>query len=112
MLLLQKVCVKGAYENVLKLCRLDTNTYDEVKKQIDKYSKEGYRILAIAKDDNINAIPNSLFDVNLYFEGLIALYDPPRMGVKESLNECYSAGIRVIMITGDSGDTAKGIAKK
>ena len=106
------LCVKGAYENVLKLCRLDTNTYDEVKKQIDKYSKEGYRILAIAKNDNINAIPNSLFDVNLYFEGLIALYDPPRMGVKESLNECYSAGIRVIMITGDSGDTAKGIAKK
>ena len=46
------------------------------------------------------------------FEGLVALYDPPRAGIKESLNECYSAGIRVIMITGDNGDTAKAIANK
>ena len=57
-------------------------------------------------------MPENLLDARLSFEGLVALYDPPRVGIKESLNECYSAGIRVIMITGDNGDTAKAIANK
>lgn len=106
------LCVKGAYESVLPLCNLDKKEYEEIKKKIDEYSKEGYRVIAVAKNDSIKEIPKQLKDSKLSFEGIIALYDPPRYGVKTSLNECYSAGIRVIMITGDNGETAKGIAKK
>ncbi len=106
------LCVKGAYENVLPLCNLENETYNEIKEKIDNYSKEGYRVLAVAKKSNIKTIPSTLLEAELDFEGLIALYDPPCYGVKTSLSECYSAGVRVIMITGDNGETAKGIAKK
>ncbi len=106
------LCVKGAYESVLPLCNLDKKKYEEIKKKIDEYSNEGFRVLAVARNNSLKNIPNSLFEAKLTFEGLIALYDPPRFGVKTSLSECYSAGIRVIMITGDNGETAKGIAKK
>ena len=106
------LCVKGAYESVLPLCNLNDKKYKEIMNKIDNYSKEGYRVLAVAKNDKLEEIPQKIVDIKLTFEGLIALYDPPRNGVKESLNECYSAKIRVIIITGDNGKTAKGIAKK
>lgn len=106
------LCVKGAYESILPLCNLEEKEYKKIKSKIDNYSKEGLRVLAIAKQNNLKTIPETLFEANLTFEGLIALYDPPRYGVKSSLKECYSAGIRVIIITGDNGTTAKGIAQK
>lgn len=106
------LCVKGAYESVLPLCNLEQEIYNKIKDKIDNYSKEGFRVLAVAKQNNLETIPSTLFESKLDFEGLIALYDPPRYGVKTSLSECYSAGVRVIMITGDNGETAKGIAKK
>ena len=106
------LCVKGAYENVLPLCSLSEKDYKKIEEKINEFASEGFRVLAVAKNDNIKEVPDSLFDSKLSFEGLIALYDPPRYGVESSLEKCYSAGIRVIMITGDSAETAKGIAKK
>ncbi len=106
------LCVKGAYESVLPLCKLDKKAIAEIEQKIHEYSEAGYRVLAVAKNDQLKAAPSKLTDARLTFEGLIALYDLPRLGVKQSLAECYSAGIRVIMITGDNGETAKGIAWK
>lgn len=106
------LCVKGAYENVLPLCHLKQTEYDEIVKQAMEYSKKGYRVLALAKNDHMEQIPETLKENTLSFVGLIALVDPPRHGVKESIQSCYEAGVRVIMITGDNGDTAKGIASQ
>ena len=106
------LCVKGAYESVLPLCNLENKEYKKIKNQIDKYSKQGYRVIAVARQNKISSIPKTLSESKLIFEGLIVLYDPPRQGIEESIQACYSAGIRVIMITGDNGETAKGIAKK
>ncbi|MGN0992685.1 MAG: cation-translocating P-type ATPase, partial [Bacilli bacterium] len=106
------LCVKGAYESVLPLCNLSKKDYEKVLEKIKEFSDEGFRVLAVAKSNNLKEIPDNLSDSKLLFEGLVALYDPPRRGVKASLEKCYLAGIRVIMITGDNGETAKGIAKK
>lgn len=106
------LCVKGAYESVIPLCDLSKADYEVIKNKISEFASEGYRVLAIARNDNLEEIPEDLLNTRLSFQGLVALYDPPRYGIKSSLEKCYSAGIRVIMITGDNGETAKGIAKK
>lgn len=106
------LCVKGAYESVLPLCNLSENNVNTIKEKIDNYSSNGYRVIAVASQDNLDDFPKTLIESKLNFMGLIALYDPPRYMVKESIKECNDAGIRVIMITGDNGETAKGIAKK
>lgn len=106
------LAVKGAYENVLALCDLDSKMQREVEQQVEQYARKGYRVLAVAKNDNLKKIPEKLTDCGLEFVGLVALIDPPRAGVKESLDFCHRAGVRVIMITGDNGETAKGIARQ
>ena len=106
------LCVKGAYENIFHLCNIEEEKYKKLIERIDKYSNLGYRVLAVAKRENVEDIKKKLKDNKLEFVGLIALVDPPRFGIKESIKSCYSAGIRVIMITGDNGKTAKGIAKQ
>lgn len=108
----QTLCVKGAFENVIKLCDVTEEGIEKIKNQIQEYSSLGYRILAVAKKENMENIPEKLTDNTLTFSGLIALMDPPREGVKEAINSCYNAGVRVIMITGDNGKTAQGIAKQ
>ena len=106
------LCVKGAYENILPLCNIDNKEKEIINKKIKEYSSLGYRIIAVAKQNDIKSIKNKLKENKLCFVGLIALVDPPREGIKESIISCYEAGIRIIMITGDNGETAKGIAKQ
>lgn len=106
------LCVKGAYENILPLCNIAKEEKEEIEKKVNEYSILGYRVLAVAKKAGVKEIPKKLAENKLNFIGLIALVDPPRRGVKESIKSCYDAGVRVIMITGDNGDTAKGIARQ
>ena len=49
--------------------------------------------------------------IGFRFVGLISLMDPPRASVPDAVAKCRSAGIRVIMVTGDHPITAKAIAK-
>lgn len=106
------LCVKGAYESVIPLCNMQKEEKWKIEEKIKEYSSLGYRVLAVAKRNDVQEINKKLKDNDLEFSGLIALVDPPRDGVKESIQSCYDAGVRVIMITGDNGETAKGIAKQ
>ena len=106
------LCVKGAYETVLPLCHLNKKEYLSIEDKVNEYSRQGYRVIAIARGNISDTIPEKIQNVDLQFEGLLILDDPPRIGIKDSMNICNKAGIRIIMITGDSGLTAKGIAKK
>lgn len=107
----QILCVKGAYENVLSLCRVDAKTLDKINKKAKEFSLMGYRVLGVAKRENIRKLREKISDYKLDFVGLIALIDLPRKNVKEAILSCQKAGVKVVMITGDSGDTALGIAK-
>ncbi len=106
----QVLCVKGAYESVLALCKLGEEERKIIISQVNEYANQGYRVLAVAKNADLQHISSRLEDNQLTFVGLIALVDPPRVGVEQSIDTCHSAGVRVIMITGDNGETAMGIA--
>ncbi len=106
----QILCVKGAYENVLPLCRLSQTEHHQIVAQANQFSHLGYRVLAVAKRTHLTKIPAKLENNHLTFVGLIALVDPPRVGVKAAIESCHDAGVRIVMITGDNGATATGIA--
>ena len=104
--------IKGAYENVLKLCDVDSSVMKKIHSKALEFSSRGYRVLGIASKYAIDEILDDINYKNMKFNGLVALQDPPRSGINKSLKECYDAGIRVIVITGDNGDTAKGIGNE
>lgn len=109
--------VKGSLEVVKSLCKdinliEDNINSDILEEQNKKLAKNGYRVIAIAngkikKQDKYNEKDIK----NLTFMGLVGFIDPIRTEVIESINECYRAGIKVLMITGDHPLTAYSIAK-
>lgn len=105
------VAMKGAPEAVMSLCHLDSSQIAAAKIQIDEMSRQGQRILGVAKAQfNSENLPVDQMGFSFQFLGLLGFEDPLRPQVAESVQECYSAGIRVIMITGDHGGTASKIA--
>lgn len=112
-----RVAVKGAPESVLQACTAVITAeggqdLDEDKKKLwfdknEAMAAEGLRVLALAekKVEDLDAAPYE----KLNFIGLVGLIDPPRQDVKQALEECRSAGVRVIMATGDQPVTARAI---
>ena len=97
--------VKGSLEKVLSFSNENQKYYDQNK----ELASQGYRVIALA-DGKVSGTKKK--DItNLKFIGLVAFIDPIREEVKLSLKECKSAGIRVVMITGDNPLTAYAIAK-
>lgn len=105
--------VKGAPEKIIERCNLNNN---EKQKQIDilnGLSKNGLRIIGIAKSNvDENNIYTQQEDFKLNFLGWMAFEDPIRKGIKEAVQLCKSAGIKVMLITGDYKETAIEICKQ
>jgi magnesium-transporting ATPase (P-type) len=116
--------VKGAPREVLSLCNsvyLDGKKgplTDEVKtiilKHLDNFAGEGLRVLGLAykETEKKNTYSTNEVESELTFVGLTGMMDPPRTEVPSAVSLCHSAGIRVIMITGDYGLTALSIARE
>ncbi|WP_028842669.1 cation-translocating P-type ATPase [Thermodesulfovibrio yellowstonii] len=106
---------KGATETVLPLCKFalingeKVEINEEIKEKINNayYSlmDEGLRVLCFAYSEDEP-------EKDMLFVGLIGLEDPPRPEVKEAINKCHEAGVRIILITGDASRTALAIAKE
>ncbi|WP_373018634.1 cation-translocating P-type ATPase [Thiomicrorhabdus sp.] len=105
--------VKGALESVLPLCNqiqvesLEPMTEErrgQIVEQNRMLAEKAYRVLAVAMKSGDG-------EDQLIFLGLIGMIDPPRKGIKQAIGECYSAHIKVTMITGDNPVTAKAIAE-
>lgn len=92
--------------------RASKKDLDCINKQLNYYSKNGYRVLAVGIKNNpdLNLDPHKL--PNLTFVGFVAILDAIRNDVYESVNTVKDAGMKVVMITGDHVGTAKAIAKK
>lgn len=111
--------VKGAPERVLELATRTQGAggpvpldRDAVLAAAHEMAGRGLRVLAMAwlPDADPPAEPDAAADpADLVFVGLQGMMDPPREGVAESIANCQGAGIRVVMITGDHGATARAI---
>jgi magnesium-transporting ATPase (P-type) len=105
-----QLLVKGAPEGVLPRCVHGTAAAAEA---VDVLARRGLRILAIARRpaDGVPATATAdEAESGLELLGLLALQDPPRPGVAESVASCREAGIRVAMLTGDHPSTARAVA--
>jgi P-type Ca2+ transporter type 2C len=105
------VAAKGAPEAITDLCHLSSEENKAIVSSIEKMAGEGLRVIGVARAKfSADALPGEQHDFEYKFLGLLGLTDPVRPGVKEAVEECYTAGIRVIMITGDYPGTACNIA--
>lgn len=118
-----KIYSKGAPEVILEKCshqlingrrkKLTKKDIDLILKQNHKFAKNALRILAVAmKGEERKSIPGKDVEKELTFLGLVAMRDPARNEVPEAIHKARSAGIRVVMITGDNKETAISIAKQ
>lgn len=104
---------KGAPEAVFDLCHLTEAEKEKLYPHINVMADEGLRVIGIARALFKPAeLPEGHHDFTFKFLGLIGLADPVRPGVAAAIKECYAAGIRVLMITGDYSGTARNIAKQ
>lgn len=121
------VAAKGAAGSILnRSAKIEHNgeiknlTEDDKKKWLksnDELSGQGLRVLAYGYK-TMNEKPDPNVDVNekymndLVFIGLLGFLDPPRNDVKEAIDKCHHAGIKVIMVTGDHPGTSRNIANQ
>jgi Ca2+-transporting ATPase len=104
---------KGAPEAIATLCRLDAAALQQMRERVEALAERGMRVLAVASGGLISgAPPQSALDLPLVLVGLIGFVDPLREGIPDAVRECRSAGIRVVMITGDHPTTARAIARQ
>ena len=117
------VCAKGAAEQLIAMCshelddagRLRPLDRDAALATGEALMGRGFRVLAVADAET----PEPLAErapapepAELVFLGLVAMDDPPREGVDESIARCHEAGIQVMMVTGDHATTARAIAAR
>ncbi len=117
-------CVKGAPERVVAMCDKQFSAGAatpkalapaEIGAHVQALMERGYRVIAVA--DGLREVPIAHGATphepsGLTFLGLIAMTDPPRPGVEESVRACRHAGIRVVMVTGDHATTAQAVAQR
>ena len=108
---------KGSLDSVLQNCsyylennklyNITTEYKEKIFKIEEEESEKSLRILALAYKTENTSDPEH----NMIFIGLIGMMDPPRISVPNAINTCKNSGIKIVMITGDSINTARAIAK-
>ncbi|KAB8269606.1 hypothetical protein BDV30DRAFT_216707 [Aspergillus minisclerotigenes] len=129
----QSLLVKGAPESILERCThvllgsdgprvpITKEHADLLSAEIVEYGNRGLRVMAFARVDDVGANPllrnaqtsddYAQLERNMTLIGLAAMLDPPRVEVADSIKKCLAAGIRVIVITGDSRNTAEAVCR-
>lgn len=113
---------KGAPDVLLERCnrilinnrieRLTRTSRQNVLAANEQFAHQALRVLGFATKDTLTTTNPDDIEKDMIFVGLQAMIDPPRDGVKEALRTCTTAGIKVVMVTGDHKTTAVAIAKE
>jgi P-type Ca2+ transporter type 2C len=113
------VATKGAPEAITDLCHFDQQQTEALSQHVQRMSSQGLRVLGVARAyqphtplKSNSMLPNEQHDFQFEFVGLVGLADPVRPTVAPAIQECYTAGVRVVMITGDYPGTAQNIAQQ
>jgi len=111
------VYAKGALEAIGELCHLSTQEIAHVSGQVDTLAASGIRVLGVAatrpaRDVATDDLPETPRGFDFQYLGLLGFADPLRASVPAAMAECRSAGIRVLMITGDYPATAAAIGRQ
>ena len=107
------VAAKGAPEAIAELCHLNAADVADLMRSVNEMAAEGLRVLGVARATfSGGTLPQSQREFAFEFLGLVGLADPLRRGVVDAVRECRSAGIKVVMITGDYPATARAIARQ
>jgi P-type Ca2+ transporter type 2C len=107
------VAAKGAPEAIADLCHLEATERADLTARVSDMVQDGLRVLGVARAWQASpALPEQTQDFAFSLVGLIGLADPVRPEVPDAVQECYAAGIRVVMITGDYPGTAQAIARQ
>jgi P-type Ca2+ transporter type 2C len=122
-----EIATKGAPEAIADLCHFTPQQQQLLATQVSEMAAQGLRVLGVAKASLLDApppflpphpvltpehLPDKQHDFPFQFLGLVGLSDPVRPTVAAAIQECHTAGIRVVMITGDYPETAKTIARQ
>ena len=107
------IATKGAPEAIADLCHFSPKLMDALHEKINTMADHGLRVIGVAKAEfKAPSLPEAQHDFDFEFLGLLGLADPVRPEVAGAVKECYTAGIRIIMITGDYPGTARNIARQ
>lgn len=107
-----RVAAKGSPEAIIGLCKLASEEATAVLAKVAEMAEQGLRVLGVAiAGYKGQDLPDKQEGFSFQFCGLIGLADPCRDTVPSAVQECYKAGIRIIMITGDYPGTAKAIGR-
>ena len=116
--------IKGSIDSIINRCKfyyiaddstpgLDANTKSMILRKAHATASRGLRVIAVAYGyGSVKEVESSGLQENLVFVGFQAMYDPPRKGVADSIALLQSGGVQVVMITGDSEQTALYIARQ
>ncbi|MGB3786913.1 MAG: cation-translocating P-type ATPase [Phormidesmis sp.] len=122
-----EIAAKGAPEAIADLCHFTPSQQQQLSAQVSDMAAQGLRVLGVAKASLLDTpppflpphpplspshLPDQQHDFPFQFLGLVGLFDPVRPTVVAAVQECYTAGIRVVMITGDYPVTAQAIARQ
>ena len=120
----KQLITKGAVEEILNICTMVdyrgtvSPLTKEIKENITKITKQlnrdGLRVVAVCQKNDITNVSD--FDVkdekNMVLLGFIGFLDPPKESAKESILKMNSAGIRVIVLTGDNAEVTKSVCDR
>lgn len=107
------IAAKGAPEAIAELCHVTKKEQKDMMVHIQEMSGRGLRLIGVAKASfSKKTLPDSQHDFHFEFVGLLGFADPVRENVPAAIGEAYSAGIRVMMMTGDYPGTATWIARE
>ena len=120
--------IKGAGGEILTRCKealwgdqvvkMTPKLSGEIRAQIDSFAKDAYRVIALAVRDMPSKVgkaekwESASVETSMTFVGLVAILDPPRRDAAQAVSDARSAGIKIVMMTGDHEFTASAIAKK